>query len=129
MSHSPYVDPGVVLAKATARSSVLLGLSEAALSRVIGVSEPTMSGADRGPAAESGLQGGGTRGAAGTRVPLSGLAGRQRRSEAGGLDEEPQRGLGGVPANLVEKVEGLVNAASYLERAQVPAQITGRDRE
>ena len=37
------VSAAAVLAKATARSAVLLGLSGAALSRVIGVSEPTVS--------------------------------------------------------------------------------------
>src|SRR4051812_46022707 len=44
----PHADPGVVLAKAVMRASALLGLSGAALARVIGVSEPTVSRILRG---------------------------------------------------------------------------------
>jgi hypothetical protein len=130
MSHSPYVDPGVVLAKATARSSVLLGLSGAALSRLIGLSEPTVCrvlGGDRplNPDSKEGELA-----ALLVRVfrSLDALVGNDDQKRVAWMRSH-NAALGGMPANLVEKVEGLVNTASYLERVQAPAQITGRDRE
>lgn len=116
------VDPGYVLAKATARASELLGLSGAALARVIGVSEPTVSRVLKGqrglvPSSKEGQ--------------LSLLLVRVYRSLDAlvGTDGEKRqawmhshnRALGGKPVNLIENPEGLVATLSYLDGMRAPA--------
>ncbi len=115
-------DRGRVLAKATARASVLLGLSGAALARVIGVSEPTVSRVLSGsrplnPASKEG--------------ELATLLVRVFRSLdalVGGNDLQrlawmkgPNDALAGVPIQLIEKAEGLVATLSYLDGMRAPA--------
>jgi hypothetical protein len=118
----PEVDLGEVLAKATARASVLLGLSGAALARVIGVSEPTVSRILKGerpldPASKEG--------------ELSMLLVRVYRSLDAlvGTDDQKRKAwmqsrnqaLGGVPAQLIERAEGLVATLNYLDGMRAPA--------
>lgn len=119
---APKSDPGVVLAKATARASALLGLSGAALARVIGVSEATVSRILKGerpldPASKEG--------------ELSLLLVRVYRSLDAlvGTDDQkrrdwmhnPNQALGGVPAALIERAEGLVATLNYLDGMRAPA--------
>lgn len=119
---APQVDPGQLLAKATTRASDLLGLSGAALARVIGVSEPTVSRLARGlrgldPQSKEGQ--------------LSLLLVRVYRSLDAlvGTDGEKRiawmrshnRALGGVPADLLERPDGLVATLNYLDGMRAPA--------
>ncbi len=118
----PKPDPHQVLAKSTARASVLLGLSGAAVSRIIGVSEPTVSRILKGdrpidPASKEG--------------ELSLLLVRVYRSLDAliGTDDQkrkdwmqsPNRALGGVPAQLIERADGLVATLNYLDGMRAPA--------
>ncbi len=116
------VDPGFVLAKATARASTLLGLSGAALARVIGVSEPTVSrilGGDRplNPDSKEGELS-----AMLVRVyrsldPLVGTDDQKRLAWMKGYN----KALGGIPAQLVERADGLVATLNYLDGMRAPA--------
>lgn len=116
------VDPGLVLAKATARASELLGLSGAALSRIIGVSEPTVSRilqSDR-PLDPNKKEG-----------ELALLLVRVFRSLDAlvGTDDQKRiawmkghnKALGGVPMQLIERADGLVATLNYLDGMRAPA--------
>lgn len=115
-------DPGLVLAKATTRAAALLGLTGAALSRVIGVSEPTVSRVLRGqrllvPTSKEG--------------ELAALLVRTYRSLDAlvGSDDGKRiawmtshhRALGGVPRELIQTAEGLVATLNYLDGMRAPA--------
>lgn len=115
-------DPTWVLAKATTRASELLGLSGAALARVIGVSEPTVSRVVKGargldPQSKEGQ--------------LSLLLVRVYRSLDAlvGTDGEKRllwmrsynKALGGKPVELIEHPEGLVATLTYLDGMRAPA--------
>ena len=116
------LDPGFVLAKATARASLLLGLSGVALSRVIGVSEPTVS---RILSGERGLDPRSKEGelaALLVRVyrsldPLVGTDDQKRKAWMKGFN----RALGGVPMELVQRADGLVATLNYLDGMRAPA--------
>lgn len=121
-SAAPAVDTGLVLAKATARAAALLGLSGAALARVIGVSEPTVSRLLRGdrPLAPASKEG--ELAALLVRVfrSLDALVGGddgKRRAWMGSANHA----LGGVPRELVQTAEGLVGTLSYLDGLRAPA--------
>ncbi len=115
-------DPGLVLAKATGRASELLGLSGAALARVIGVSEPTVSRVIKG---NKGLDPSSKEG------QLSLLLVRVYRSLDAlvGTDGEKRiawmrthnKALRGKPVDLIENPEGLVATLSYLDGMRAPA--------
>lgn len=115
-------DPSLVLAKATGRASELLGLRGAALSRVIGVSEPTVSRLIKG---NKGLDPRSKEG------QLSLLLVRVYRSLDAlvGTDGEKRiawmrrhnKALGGKPVDLIENPEGLVATLSYLDGMRAPA--------
>jgi hypothetical protein len=119
---APKPDPGIVLAKATARATDLLGLSGAALARIIGVSEPTASRIRKG---EYPLD-------PGTKVgELSLLLVRLYRSLDAlvGTDDQKRKAwmrgmnkaLGGVPLQLIERPDGLVATLNYLDGMRAPA--------
>lgn len=115
-------DPRLVLTKATARASMLLGLSGAALSRIIGVSEPTVSRILKGerPLDPESKEG-----------ELSLLLVRVYRSLDAlvGTDDQKRKdwmrsknkALGGVPAQLIERADGLVATLNYLDGMRAPA--------
>jgi transcriptional regulator with XRE-family HTH domain len=116
------VDPGRVLAKATARASTLLGLSGAALARVIGVSEPTVSRILRG---ERPLPPGSKEGelaALLVRVyrSLDALVGNDDGRREAWMSSRNDA-LGGVPRELVQTAEGLVATLVYLDGLRAPA--------
>jgi hypothetical protein len=116
------VDPGMVLAKATTRAAALLGLSGAALSRVIGSSEPTVSRVLRG---ERPLMPGSKEGelaALLVRVyrSLDALVGNDDGKRAAWMNSH-HHALGGVPKELIQSVEGLVATLNYLDGMRAAA--------
>ena len=119
---APRVAPGAVLAKATARSAVLLGLSGAALSRVIGVSEPTVSRLLNGDRPLNPDSKEGELAALLVRVfrSLDALVGNDDQKRVAWMRSH-NKALAGVPAQLIEKAEGLVATLSYLDGMRAPA--------
>ena len=119
---APRPDAAAVLTKALLRAAESLGLSAAALARVLGVSEASVS-----------------RLAAGTRLiapdskegELALLLVRIHRSLDAlvGADDAqrkawmvaPNRALNGVPAVLARRAEGLVAVLAYLDGMRAPA--------
>jgi plasmid maintenance system antidote protein VapI len=115
------VDPGAVLAKATQRASVLLGLNGAALARVLGVSEASVSRlvrAGRGLAPDS------------KEGELAALLVRLFRSLDALVGHSDERrlawmrshndALAGIPAELILKAQGLVATVAYLDAMRAP---------
>ena len=116
------IDPGAVLAKATARASVLLGLSGAALARVIGVSEPTVSRVLSGARPLSAESKEGELAMLLVRVfrSLDALVGNDDHKRVAWMKGHNQA-LAGVPLQLIEKAEGLVATLAYLDGMRAPA--------
>jgi len=109
-------DAGFVLAKATARASGWLGLSNAELSRVIGVSQPTISRVRQGQKALTPNRKTGQLALLLVRVyrSLDALAGGdvaycKQWMHSYNYD------LRGVPAALIQNPQGLVQVLSYLD--------------
>lgn len=114
-------DPGDVLAKATARSCQLLGLSGASLARVLGVSEATVSRVLNGekPIKPDSKEG-----------ELALLLVRVYRSVDAlvGTDDTKRRlwmnshnkALGDKPSKMVERADGLVATLNYLDGMRAP---------
>lgn len=116
------VDPGMVLAKATARASVLLGLPGAALSRIIGVSEPTVSRILKGRRSLDPKSKEGELSLLLVRVyrsldPLVGTDDQKRKDWM----HSHNKALGGVPAQLIERADGLVATLNYLDGMRAPS--------
>jgi transcriptional regulator with XRE-family HTH domain len=116
------IEPGIVLAKAVSRASALLGLSGAALARVIGVSEPTVSRLLRGlrplhPGSKEGELA-----ALLVRVyrSLDALVGNDDGKRAAWMGSH-NTALGGVPRELIQTAEGLAGTLSYLDGLRAPA--------
>ena len=120
---TPAVAPSrdVVLTKATLRSASLLGLSGAALAKVIGTSEATISRIASGDRTlESGTK----------AAELAALLIRAYRSldaVVGNSDEQRRawmssfnHGLNAVPREAILSVEGLVRVVTYLDAARAP---------
>jgi len=111
-----------VLGKAVARTCELLGLSGAALSRAIGVSGPTVSRILKG---ERGLDPKTKEGELTlllVRVyrsldPLVGTDDAKRKAWMRSYN----KALGGVPAELVQRADGLVATLNYLDGMRAPA--------
>lgn len=112
---------GVVLTKAALAAADRLGLTARALSRIIGVSEPTVSRMKRG---DLGLE-------EGTKpYELAALLVRVFRSldAVTGGDERVARAwvqaenlaLGGVPLAKMVSVQGLCDVVSYLDARRAP---------
>jgi len=108
-------DPAGVLTKAALRAADLLGLTRAELSRILGVSAASASRLGRSrsvdPESKEGelallfLR---------TYRSLDSLFGGDRAASKAWLGAENDH-LGGVPAELMQRVEGLVRVASYLD--------------
>lgn len=116
----PVAAPDVVLAKATANASDLLGLSGAALGRVIGLSDPTISR----------IKGGGVIDPKSKEGQLAMLLIRVFRSldPLVGMDDQKRKkwmssqnkDLGGIPAKLIETPDGLSRTLQYLDGMRAP---------
>lgn len=116
-----HIDAGRVLAKATGRAAALLGLTGAALAKVIGVSEATVSRVSRG---ERGLAPQSKEG------ELAALLVRLYRSlDALVGNDGPRRlawmrshneALNGTPSALIQSVQGLVTTVAYLDSMGAP---------
>jgi len=115
-------DPGAVLTRATLRSALLLGLSNAALARAVGLSEATVSRMTTGAKAfevES------------KPAELAALVIRVYRSLDAlvGNSEEHRRlwmgtynrALNATPRDAVQSAEGLVRVVTYLDGARALA--------
>jgi transcriptional regulator with XRE-family HTH domain len=119
---APKADPGEVLAKATARAAQSLGLSGASLSRAIGVSEPTVSRIVRGERPLDPASKEGELALLLVRVyrSLDPLVGTDDRKRVEWM-RSTNRALGGVPAQLIERADGLVATLNYLDGMRAPA--------
>lgn len=118
---APQSDAGEVLAKASHRAAGLLGLNGAALARVLGVSEATVSRIARGerPLAPDSKEG-----------ELALLLVRLYRSLDALVGNDPTRRLAwmrspndalhGVPAELILTAQGLVATVAYLDAMRAP---------
>ena len=115
-------EAGAVLTKATLRAAALLGLNNAALARVVGLSEAQVSRFASGqraleigskPAELAALL---------VRVyrSLDALVGHDEASRLAWMNS-PNRALQQTPRDAIERIEGLVRVAAYLDgaRAQV----------
>jgi transcriptional regulator with XRE-family HTH domain len=118
---TPVIDPGSVLAKAVGRAGSMLGLSGAALAKVIGLSEPTVSRLLRGehrvnPASKSGELA-----ALLVRVyrSLDALVGNDQALRIQWMTNF-NRDLGGVPRDLIASAQGLVTTLAYLDGMRAP---------
>jgi hypothetical protein len=119
---SPKVDPGYVLSKATARATDLLGLSGAALARIIGVSEPTVSRIRKGEYSLDPDSKEGELSLLLVRVyrsldALVGTDDQKRKDWMRGMN----KALGGVPLQLILRPDGLVATLNYLDGMRAPA--------
>jgi hypothetical protein len=114
-------DPALVLGKATIRAAQALFMSNAALSRVIGFSEPTIGriAAGRGidPKSKEGQLA-----LLLVRVfrSLDPLVGADSQKRQDWLRSHNQA-LNGVPLNLMETPQGLVHTLSYLDGMRAAA--------
>ena len=115
-------DKAIVLGKATIRAAHEMRLSNAALARVIGLSEPTISriaGGARGIAPES------KEGQLALLVvrlfrSLDPLVGSDAQKRHDWLRSH-NKALNGTPAALIETPTGLVNALAYLDGMRAAA--------
>lgn len=114
-------DPGVVLAKATTRASQFLGMNGVTLAKTLGLSEPTVS---RILKAEKPIEPTSKEGEIAlllvrTYRSLDALVGtddRKRQLWMTGFN----KGLGGVPLQLIQRVDGLVATLAYLDAMRAP---------
>jgi plasmid maintenance system antidote protein VapI len=115
-------DPGAILTKAVLRATNLLGLSSAALARVLGVSEASVSRLATGARTIDPKSKEGELALILVRVyrsldALVGTDDAQRKAWMGGYN----RALNGRPRELVQRADGLVAVVSYLDAMRAPA--------
>jgi plasmid maintenance system antidote protein VapI len=115
-------DPGAILTKAVLRATNLLGLSSAALARVLGVSEASVSRLATGARTIDPESKEGELALILVRVyrsldALVGTDDAQRKAWMGGYN----RALNGRPRELVQRADGLVAVVSYLDAMRAPA--------
>lgn len=115
-------DPGAVLTKAVLRSTTLLGLSSAALARVLGVSEASVSRLVAGARTIDPESKEGELALILVRVyrsldALVGTDDAQRKAWMEGYS----RALNGRPKDLIQRADGLVAVVSYLDAMRAPA--------
>lgn len=115
------LDAGRVLAKATARAAALLGLTGAALARVIGTSEATVSRIARG---ERGLPPDSKEGELAAVLvrlyrSLDALVGNDEARRLAWMGSH-NTALNGTPRQLILKAEGLVTTVAYLDAMRAP---------
>lgn len=114
-------DAALVLATATQRAAALLGLNGAALARILGVSEATVSRVLRG---ERGLPPESKEGELALLLvrlyrSLDALVGNDESRRLAWMRSHNDA-LGGVPATLILGAQGLVAAVAYLDAMRAP---------
>lgn len=111
-----------VLTKAVLRAADLLGLEDAELAQVIGVSAPTVSRYRRGTAELNPERKVGERGLLLVRLfaSLDSLVGSDDENRKAWMHGQCKP-LGGVPAMLIRRPEGLVQTLAYLDGIRVAA--------
>ena len=119
------VDPGQVLAKASARASEHLGQTGAGLARTIGLSEATVSRLLKGEVTLNPEKKEGELSLLLVRVyraldALVGTDDQKHRAWMNGYN----KALGGVPLQLIERADGLVATLNYLDGMRAPACAT-----
>ena len=119
---APQPEPGAVLTKAVLRAAQLLGLSNACLGRVLGVSEASISRLATGGRTLDPTSKEGELALILVRVyrSLDALVGSddaQRRAWMRGHNHA----LNGKPVELIERAEGLVAVVGYLDAMRAPA--------
>jgi hypothetical protein len=109
---------GNVLAKASHRAAGLLGLNGAALARVLGLSEATVSRIGRG---ERPLSPASKEGELAVRLyrSLDALVGNDPTRRLAWM-RSPNAALNGVPAELILSAQGLVATVAYLDAMRAP---------
>jgi plasmid maintenance system antidote protein VapI len=114
-------DPGVTLAKATARAASLLGLSGSALAAVIGASEATVSRIVRGerPLAPDSKSGELALLLVRLYRSLDALVGNDEAKRLAWM-RSANDALGGRPDERIRSVAGLVAAVDYLDGMRAP---------
>ncbi len=119
---APGPDPAMVLGKATARAAELLGLTGAALARVVGVSEPTVSRLLHGQRGLNPRSKEGELAALLVRVyrSLDALVGNNAAQRQAWMSSH-HHALGGVPRDLVQTAQGLVATLAYLDGMRAPS--------
>jgi hypothetical protein len=115
-------DPAAVLTKALLRAGGLLGLSSAALARVLGVSEASISRLVAGTRSIDPASKEGELALLLVRVyrsldALVGADAEQRNAWMKGQN----RALNGYPVQLIERAEGLAGVVAYLDAMRAPA--------
>lgn len=116
------LEPAAVLTKAVLRAAQLLDLSSAALARILGVSEASVSRLASGARRVDPQSKEGELALLLVRVyrsldALVGTDGEQRKAWM----ESANRALNGRPIDLIERAEGLVTVVSYLDAMRAPA--------
>lgn len=114
-------DPAWVLARATQRCAVRLGLSGAALARVIGLSESSVSRllAGNRPLAPASKEGELALLLVRVYRSLDALVGNDDSLRQAWLDS-PNQALNGVPRQLLQTAQGLVSVLAYLDGMRAP---------
>ena len=115
-------EPGAVLTQALLRAAELLGLSCAALARVLGVSEASVSRLVSGARIVEPASKEGELALLLVRVyrSLDTLVGNDATQRMAWL-ESPNRALNGRPRELIERADGLVAVLAYLDAMRAPA--------
>lgn len=115
------VDAGTVLAKATVRAAGLLGLNGAALAKVLGASEATVSRIGRGERPLPPQSKEGELGALLVRLfrSLDALVGNDEERRLAWMSSH-NHALNGTPAELILKAQGLVLAVAYVDGMRAP---------
>lgn len=115
-------DRAMVLGKATVRAAVELGLSNAALARIIGLSEPTISRVSSGARGIDPESKEGQLALLLVRVfrSLEPLVGSDASKRTAWLRSH-NKSLNGTPAALIETPYGLVTTLSYLDGMRAAA--------
>lgn len=114
-------DAGAVLAKASHRAAGLLGLTGAALARVLGLSEATVSRIGRGerPLAPESKEGELALLLVRLYRSLDALVGNDPTKRLAWM-RSPNTALHGIPAELILTAQGLVATVAYLDAMRAP---------
>lgn len=109
-------DAGMVLAKATVRASLFLGMNEAILARTLGLSEPAVAlilNSEK-PINPESKEGELALLLVRLHLSLNALVGVDERKWQFWM-EGYNKYLGGVPLQLIQRVDGLVTTLAYLD--------------